>query len=82
MKVREPVQKLWEGALWLRIGGKIIPIRFKTEDGDPGIIDRITNVRQRRRSKSVGEGWGGDCMIGGRQIYLSHDRNDWSIEND
>ena len=64
------------------IGGKSIPIKFKTEDGDPVMIDRITDVRQAASTKAGGCGTRYTCMIQGREIYLFHDRNDWFIEND
>lgn len=60
--------------------GRILPLMFKTEDGQKTIIDRILDVRQAPALKAGGQGVRYTCRIGDQVIYLFHDRNYWFLE--
>ena len=60
--------------------GRILPLMFKTEDGQKTIIDRILDVRQAPALKVGGQGMRYTCRIGDQVIYLFHDRDYWFLE--
>ncbi|MDO5325087.1 MAG: hypothetical protein Q4G00_00050 [Clostridia bacterium] len=60
--------------------GRILPLMFKTEDGQKTIIDRILDVRQAPALKAGGQGVRYTCRIGDQVIYLFHDRDYWFLE--
>ena len=60
--------------------GRIVPLMFKGEDGVKIVIDRVTDVRMAPALKAGGQGVRYTCRIGGREIYLFHDRDHWFLE--
>lgn len=62
------------------IGGRIIPLSFAEEDGDPVEIDRVLDIRQAASLKAGGNGVRYICSIDGKEVRLFHDRDDWFIE--
>ncbi len=60
--------------------GRILPLMFKTEDGQKTIIDRILDVRQAPALKAGGQGVRYTCRIGDQVIYLFHDPDYWFLE--
>lgn len=62
--------------------GRIRPLMFRTEDGPPAIIDRITDVRRAAATKAGGQGMRYTCRVGERELYIFHDRDVWFLEID
>ena len=60
--------------------GRIIPLKFRTEDGDAVTIDQILDVRQAPSLKAGGQGMRYVCRVGTEQVLLFHDRSLWFIE--
>ena len=60
--------------------GRIIPLMFKTEDGQKTVIDRVTEIRLAPALKVGGQGMRYTCRIGQHFIYLFHDRDYWFLE--
>ena len=60
--------------------GRIIPLMFKTEDGEKTVIDRVMDVRQAPALKVGGQGTRYTCRVGDSVIYLFHDRDYWFVE--
>ena len=60
--------------------GRIIPLMFKTEDGQKTVIDRVTEIRLAPALKVGGQGMRYTCRIGQYYIYLFHDRDFWFLE--
>ena len=59
---------------------RIIPLRFRAEDGPSMLIDRVLDMRQAASLKAGGQGMRYTCEVGGKQLYLFHDRQEWFIE--
>ncbi len=64
------------------IGGRIVPIMFRPEDGDCARIDQILDMREAPSLKAGGQGMRYTCRIRDKVLYLFHDRDDWFIELD
>lgn len=62
------------------IDGRIRPLMFRTEDGDPCRIDRILDVREAPSLKAGGQGTRYTCRVGEQTLYLFHDDAFWFIE--
>lgn len=62
--------------------GKIVPIKFKPEDGTTVVIDQILDVRQAPSLKAGGQGTRYTCRAGEQIFYLFHDRTLWFVEKD
>ena len=60
--------------------GKIIPIKFRTEDSEAITIDKIMDIRQAAALKSGGQGTRYTCRVGDQMLYLFHDRLSWFVE--
>ena len=60
--------------------GRIIPLMFKTADGQKTIIDRVVEIRLAPALKAGGQGVRYTCRIGEGLIYLFHDRDYWFVE--
>lgn len=60
--------------------GRIIPLMFKTEDGQKTVIDHVTEIRPAPALKVGGQGMRYTCRIGQNYIYLFHDRDFWFLE--
>ncbi|MDO5144653.1 MAG: hypothetical protein Q4E72_08685 [bacterium] len=61
-------------------GGAIIPLKFRTEDGDTMVIDQILDIRQAASLKVGGQGTRYTCRVGEQRYYLFHDRESWFVE--
>ena len=62
------------------VDGRLIPLKFRTEDGPAQVIDRIIDVRPAPSLKAGGQGTRYTCRVGERLIYLFNDRNRWFTE--
>ena len=62
------------------LDGRLVPLKFRTEDGLPQVIDRIIDVRPAPSLKAGGQGTRYTCRVGERLIYLFNDRNRWFTE--
>ena len=62
------------------VDGRLVPLKFRAEDGIPQVIDRIIDVRPAPSLKAGGQGTRYTCRVGGRLIYLFNDRNRWFTE--
>ena len=62
------------------IDGRLVPLKFRSEDGLPQVIDRIIDVRPAPSLKAGGQGTRYTCRVGDRLIYLFNDRNRWFTE--
>lgn len=62
--------------------GRIIPLKFRPEDGDAVVIDRILDIRLAPSLKAGGQGLRYTCRCGERVVYLFHDREVWFVEED
>jgi len=62
------------------IGGRVVPLMFRAEDGEAQHIDKIVFVCEAPSLKAGGQGTRYTCRIGGCELYLFHDRDDWFIE--
>lgn len=61
--------------------GRIIPLMFKTEDGQKLVIDRVMDVRLAPALKAGGQGVRYTCRVGQSLVYLFHDRDFWFVED-
>ena len=62
------------------LDGRIVPLKFRTEEGQPVIIDKILDVRPAASLKAGGRGMRYTCRVGDRQVYLFHDHEHWFLE--
>ena len=62
------------------VDGKLVPLKFRTEDGMPQVIDRIIDERPAPSLKAGGQGTRYTCRVGEKLIYLFNDRNRWFTE--
>ena len=62
------------------LDGRVVPLKFRSEDGLPQVIDRIIDVRPAPSLKAGGQGTRYTCRVGDRLIYLFNDRNRWFTE--
>ena len=62
------------------LDGRLVPLKFRAEDGLPQVIDRIIDVRPAPSLKAGGQGTRYTCRVGERLIYLFNDRNRWFTE--
>ena len=66
------------------LGGRIRPIAYRQDGGEPVKVDSITDERQAASLKSGGQGMRYTCRvtIEGTQseVYLFHDEADWFME--
>ena len=62
------------------VDGRLVPLKFRGEDGLPHVIDRIIDVRPAPSLKAGGQGTRYTCRVGDRLIYLFNDRNRWFTE--
>lgn len=60
--------------------GRIVPLKFKNEEGETVQIDRIVDVREAPALKKGGQGTRYTCRIGNHELYLFHDRDKWFVE--
>ena len=60
--------------------GRVVPLKFRSEDGDPVLIDQILDVRQAASLRSGGQGTRYTCRAGERLFFLFHDRCSWFVE--
>lgn len=60
--------------------GRIIPLKFRAEDGLPVVIDRILDIRQAPALKAGGQGTRYTCRVGEKLIYLFHVQKLWFVE--
>ena len=60
--------------------GRIVPLKFRTEEGEAVRIDQITDVRQAPALKSGGLGTRFTCRVGERYQYLFYDRRTGVLE--
>ena len=65
-----------------QLDGRIIPIKFRAEEGPTYIIDRIIDIRQAPSLKAGGQGTRYTCEVEGQIIYIFHDRSLWFREID
>lgn len=70
LKVR--VEHLPDGRVW--------PLMFRAKEGEAARIDRILDVREAPSLKMGGQGTRYTCRVGGKEIYLYHDRDKWFME--
>ena len=62
------------------LDGRIVPLKFRTEDGPAVVIDQILDVRQAAALKAGGLGMRYTCRAGEQLFFLFHDRNWWFVE--
>ena len=62
------------------LDGRLVPLKFRAEDGLPQVIDRIIDVRPAPSLKAGGQGTRYTCRVGERLIYLFNNRNRWFTE--
>lgn len=62
------------------IGGRVVPLMFRAEEGEAVRIDHILDVREAPSLKAGGQGMRYTCRCGNGIILLFHDRDDWFIE--
>lgn len=79
-KVRNPYKRFVKVRADHEIGGRIIPLMFREEDGESVCIDRILDMREAPSLKAGGQGTRYTCRVKGNQFFLFHDRDDWFIE--
>lgn len=60
--------------------GRIVPLKFKSENGETILIDRIEDVREAPALKKGGQGTRYTCRAGNHELYLFHDRDKWFVE--
>ena len=60
--------------------GRIVPLKFRTEDGEAVRIDQVTEVRQAPALKTGGLGTRFTCRVGERYLYLFYSKNTWFVE--
>lgn len=60
--------------------GRVMPLMFRSDDGDAVRIDRILDVREAPSLKMGGQGTRYTCRVGEHEIYLFHDRDRWFVE--
>ena len=60
--------------------GRVIPLKFRTEEGPAMLIDRIVDIRPAPALKSGGQGMRYTCRVGEHLLYLFHDRSCWFVE--
>lgn len=63
------------------IDGRLVPLKFRSEEGLPQVIDRIIDIRPAPSLKAGGQGTRYTCRVGDRLIYLFNDRNRWFTES-
>ena len=74
-KIEVKVRCDWE------IGGKIVPLMFRSEDGPVVKIDRILDVREAASTKAGGCGTRYTCRVRGRELYLFREEEQWFVVN-
>ena len=62
------------------VDGRLVPLKFRTEEGPPQLIDRIIDERPAPSLKAGGQGTRYTCRVGERLVYLFNDRNRWFTE--
>ena len=66
------------------LGGKIRPIAYRMDGGEPVKVDSITDERQAASLKSGGQGMRYTCRVTiegvQSEVYLFHDEADWFME--
>ena len=63
------------------LDGRVVPLKFRTEDGPAFVIDRIVDIRPAPSLKSGGQGMRYTCRVGNRMLFLFHDRTHWFVES-
>ncbi|MBR6953469.1 MAG: hypothetical protein IKH77_00305 [Clostridia bacterium] len=63
------------------LDGRVVPLKFRTEDGPAFVIDRIVDIRPAPSLKSGGQGMRYTCRVGDRMLFLFHDRTHWFVES-
>jgi len=61
--------------------GRIVPLMFRTEDGERMVIDQIVDVRRAAAFKAGGNGVRYTCRVGERLIFLFRDSVGWFWED-
>ncbi len=62
------------------LDGRVVPLKFRTEDGPAYTIDRIIDIRPAPSLKSGGQGMRYTCRVGEKMLFLFHDRTHWFVE--
>ena len=60
--------------------GRIVPLKFRTEEGEAVRIDQVTDVRQAPSLKAGGYGTRFTCRVGERYLYLFYYQHSWFLE--
>ena len=60
--------------------GRIVPLKFRAEEGEAVRIDQITEVRQAPALKAGGYGTRFNSRVGERYLYLFYDQRTWFLE--
>jgi len=61
--------------------GRMVPLMFRTEDGERMVIDQIVDVRIAPALKVGGQGTRYTCRVGERLIFLFRDAVGWFAED-
>lgn len=61
--------------------GHIIPLMFRSEDGERMVIDQIVDVRRAAARKAGGNGIRYTCRVGERLVFLFRDSVGWFCED-
>lgn len=62
------------------LDGRVVPLKFRPDEGDAVLIDRVLDERPACSIKAGGQGVRYTCRVAGQVLYLFHDRNLWFIE--
>lgn len=60
--------------------GTIKPLKFRSESGQPIIIDKILDVREAASLKAGGQGLRYTCLINDQILYLFFEDPYWFVE--
>ena len=60
--------------------GRIVPLMFRTEEGEKLVIDQIVDVRYAPALHAGGSGVRYTCRVGDRMLYLFRDTFGWFAE--
>ena len=55
------------------LDGRVVPLKFRTEDGPAFTIDRIIDIRPAPSLKSGGQGMRYTCRVRGQEVRLFED---------
>ena len=63
------------------LDGRVVPLKFRTEDGPAFVIDRIVDIRPAPSLKSGGQGMRYTCRVGDRMLIRFRDQTHWMGES-